>query len=33
MVLLGFRTQAYIIDMCFHLGASGYEFLHHGSLM
>ena len=31
MVLLGIRSHAYIIDVWFHLGASGYDFLHHGS--
>ena len=33
LVLLGVRSQAYIIDVCFNLGASGYEFLHHGSTL
>ena len=32
VVLWGIRSQAYIVDVCFHLGAPGYEFLHHGSL-
>ena len=31
MVFLSIGSQAYIVNVCFHLGASGYEFLHHTS--
>ena len=31
VVLSSIRSQAYIVDVCFHLGAPAYEFLHHRS--
>ena len=33
MILLGARSQAYIMDVCLHVGTSGYEFLHRFAAM
>ena len=30
MILLGIGPEAYIVDVWFHLGPRGYEFLHLG---